>query len=293
MFDPRRHAVRPDLADSRLADLLPEDHPVVDGALEQVIAPVVPIFAHPSGTAERCSEALLGEQVMVFEDRDGFSWCQLQTDGYVGYIPTAALTPEVATPTHQVSAVRTFVYGDPDYKSVVSAALFMGAEVTVSATDPDGFSQIGEGEWVFSAHLRPVKGDGASADPVEVARAFVQTPYLWGGRSSLGLDCSALVQRAFAASGLVLPRDSDLQESEPADWLEDRAGAEWASAQRGDLLFWPGHVGLVSGPDALVHATAHAMKVIEEPLSDAVARIEASGVGTPSLLRRPRLGQGV
>jgi len=290
MFDPRRHAVRPDLADSRLADLLPEDHAVVDGALEQVIAPVVPIFAHPSGTAERCSEALLGEQVMVFEDRDGFSWCQLQTDGYVGYIPTAALTPEVAAPTHRVSALRTFVYGDPDYKSGVSAALFMGAEVTVSATDPDGFSCIGEGEWVFSAHLSAI--DASAADPVAVALAFVETPYLWGGRSSLGLDCSALVQRAFAACGRTLPRDSDLQESEPADWLEDMPGAAWASAQRGDLLFWPGHVGLVSGPDALVHATAHAMKVVHEPLSEAVARIEESGVGTPSLLRRPRLGQG-
>jgi len=97
MFDPRRHAVRPDLADIRLAELLPEDHPVVDGALEQVIAPVVPIFAHPSGTAERASEALLGERVMVFEDREGFSWCQLETDGYVGYIPTAALSPEMSS----------------------------------------------------------------------------------------------------------------------------------------------------------------------------------------------------
>ena len=156
MFDPRRHAVRPDLADSRLADLLPEDHPVVDGALEQVIAPVVPIFAHPSGTAERASEALLGERVMVFEDRDGFSWCQLETDGYVGYIPTAALSPDVAEPTHRVSAVRTFVYSDPDFKSVVSAALFMGSDVVVSATDPDGFCQIGEREWVFSGHVSPV-----------------------------------------------------------------------------------------------------------------------------------------
>lgn len=291
MFDPRRHAVRPDLADSRLADLLPDDHAVVDGALEQVIAPVVPIFAHPSGTAERASEALLGERVMVFEDTEGFSWCQLQSDGYVGYIPTAALTPEVAEPTHRVSALRTFVYADPDYKSGVSAALFMGSEVTVQATDPEGCAQIGEGEWVFGGHLAAL--DAREADPVDVAERFLATPYLWGGRSSLGLDCSALVQRAFAACGKVLPRDSDLQESEPVDWLEDVPGTDWQdAAQRGDLLFWPGHVAMVCANDALIHASAHAMAVVREPLAEAVARIEAAGMGGPRLIRRPRLGEG-
>ncbi|MDA9175952.1 NlpC/P60 family protein [Alphaproteobacteria bacterium] len=291
MFDPRRHAVRPDLADSRLAELLPEDHPVVDGALEQVIAPVVPIFAHPSGTAERASEALLGERVMVFEDREGFSWCQLETDGYVGYIPTAALSPEMVEPTHRVSALRTFVYSDPDFKSGVSAALFMGSDVAVSAVDPDGFSQIGEREWLFSAHLSAVSA-GPETDPVAIAAQFLHTPYLWGGRSSLGLDCSALVQRAFAGCGRTLPRDSDLQESEPVDWLEDMAGAEWAQARRGDLLFWPGHVALVSAPQTLIHASAHAMAVVQEPLAEAVARIEATGVGTPSLVRRPAFVAG-
>ena len=286
MFDPRRHAVRPDLADSRLADLLPEDHPVVDGALEQVIAPVVPIFAHPSGTAERASEALLGERVMVFEDRDGFSWCQLETDGYVGYIPTAALSPDVVEPTHRVSAVRTFVYSDPDFKSVVSAALFMGSDVVVSATDPDGFCQIGEREWVFSGHVSPVAAV-SETDPMAVAEQFLHTPYLWGGRSSLGLDSAALVQRAFAACGRSLPRDSDLQESEPADWLDDHDGAAWAQALLGDLLFWPDHVALVSAPETLIHASVHAMAVVQEPVAQAVARIEATGIGAPRLIRRP------
>ncbi|MAW51499.1 MAG: peptidase P60 [Geminicoccus sp.] len=290
MFDPRRHAVRPDLADSRLADLLPEDHPVVDGAVEQVIAPVVPIFAQPSARVERASEALLGERVMVFEDREGFSWCQLQSDGYVGYIPTAALSPELSEPTHRVQALRTFVYADPDFKSPVSAALFMGSEVNVSATDPDGFSQIADGEWVFSAHLTGVST--RAANPVVVAETFLHTPYLWGGRSSLGLDCSALTQLAFAACGLELPRDSDLQEAEDVAWLEDRPGTDWADAQRGDLLFWPGHVALLTEPGGLIHASEHAMAVVREPLAEAVARIEASGVGQPSLLRRPRSGEG-
>ena len=193
MFDPRRHAVRPDLADSRLADLLPEDHAVVDGALEQVIAPVVPIFAQPDARAERTSEALLGERVMVFEDRDGFSWCQLQTDGTVGYIPTAALSPDIAEPTHQLGALRSFVYATPDLHGAVSAALSMGSEVRVEEQDGD-FSRIGPDEWVFTGHL--LAADAAAADPVTVAQMFLHTPYLWGGRSSLGLDCSALVQRA-------------------------------------------------------------------------------------------------
>ena len=142
MFDPRRHAVRPDLADSRLADLLPEDHAVVDGALEQVIAPVVPIFIQPDARAERASEALLGEQVMVFEDRDGFSWCQLQADGTVGYIPTAALSPDIAEPTHWLKALRSFVYATPDLHGAVSAALSMGSEVRVEEQVED-FSCIG------------------------------------------------------------------------------------------------------------------------------------------------------
>lgn len=290
MFDPRRHAVRPDLADSRLTDLLPDDHPVVDGAVEQVVAPVVPIFAQPSASVERASEALLGERVMVFEDKDGFSWCQLLSDGYVGYIPTAALSPEVVEPTHRVQALRTFVYADPDYKSGVSAALFMGAEVCVHATDADGFAQIGAGEWVFADHLRPISA--VETDPVAVAGLFLHTPYLWGGRSSLGLDCSALTQRAFAACGLALPRDSDLQEAEPVAWLEDQPGAQWTAAERGDLLFWPGHVALVDAPGHLLHASANAMAVVREPLAQAVARIEASGVGPPRLLRRPRIGEG-
>ena len=286
MFDPRRHAVRPDLADSRLADLLPEDHPVVDGALEQVIAPVVPLFAQPDARYERATEALLGERVMVFEDKDGFSWCQMQSDGYVGYIPTAALTPEVVEPTHRVAALRTFVYGDPDMKSPVSAAVFMGAEVAVAGEDPDtGMVQIGEGEWVFAAHLSAV--DAVASDPVAVAETFLHTPYLWGGRSSLGLDCSALTQRAFAACGRVLPRDSDLQETEPCDWLSDDLGQDWKAARRGDLVFWEGHVALMASDTHLVHASAHTMTVCHEDLATAVARIEAAGSGLPTLVRRP------
>ena len=292
MFDPRRHAVRPDLADSRLADLLPEDHAVVDGALEQVIAPVVPIFAQPDARVERASEALLGERVMVFEDRDGFSWCQLQTDGTVGYIPTAALSPDIAEPTHRLGALRSFVYATPDLHGAVSAALSMGSEVRVEEQDGD-FSRIGPDEWVFTGHL--LAADAAADDPVTVAAMFLHTPYLRGGRSSLGLDCSALVQRAFAACGRDLPRDSDMQAGDALDWFDDSLGADWQEASEGagtalrgsDLLFWDGHVGLMVDEKHLIHASAHAMAVVTEPLAQAVARIEAAGAGLPTLVRRP------
>ena len=292
MFDPRRHAVRPDLADSRLADLLPEDHAVVDGALEQVIAPVVPIFAQPDARADRASEALLGERVMVFEDRDGFSWCQLQTDGTVGYIPTAALSPDIAEPTHRLGALRSFVYASPDLHGAVSAALSMGSDLRVEEQDGD-FSRIGPDEWVFTGHL--LAADAAADDPVTVAEMFRHTPYLWGGRSSLGLDCSALVQRAFAACGRDLPRDSDMQAGDALDWLDDSVGdgfgtdwqADATALQRGDLLFWDGHVALMVDDSQLIHASAHAMAVVTEPLAQAVARIEAAGEGLPTLARRP------
>ncbi|MBB25403.1 MAG: hypothetical protein CME02_07765 [Geminicoccus sp.] len=292
MFDPRRHAVRPDLADSRLADLLPEDHAVVDGALEQVSAPVVPIFAQPDARAERASEALLGERVMVFEDRDGFSWCQLQADGTVGYIPTAALSPDIAAPSHRLGALRSFVYATSDLHGTVSAALSMGSEVRVEEQDGD-FSRIGPDEWVFTGHL--LAADDVADDPVTVAAMFLHTPYLRGGRSSLGLDCSALVQRAFAACGRALPRDSDMQAGDALDWLDDSLGADWQEAsegagtalQRCDLLFWDGHVGLMVDEKHLIHASADAMAVVTESMAQAVARIEAAGAGLPTLVRRP------
>ena len=168
----------------------------------------------------------------------------------------------------------------------------MGSEVRVEEQGED-FSRIGPDEWVFTGHL--LAADAAADDPVTVAEMFLHTPYLWGGRSSLGLDCSALVQRAFAACGRDLPRDSDMQAGDALDWLDDGFGAslgkDWQAdakaLRRGDLLFWDGHVALMADDSQLIHASAHAMAVVTEPLAQAVARIEASGAGLPTCVRRP------
>ena len=287
MFDPRRHAVRPDLADSRLSNLLPDDHPVVDGALEQVIAPVVPLFVEPNARSARASEVLLGEQVMVFEDREGFSWCQVQADSSVGYIPTAALSPDVVEPSHRVGALRSFVYAAPDPESSVSAALSMGAQTQVAGAEVGGFRCIGPDEWVFMDHLVTI--DHRVSDPVAVAEMFLHTPFLNGGRSSLGLDGAGLVQLAFAACGRSLPREADLQAAEPLDWLDDCAGRDWEGGRRGDLVFWDAacHAGIMVGSQHIIHASAQAMAVVVEPIAQAVVRIESSGGGRPTQLRRP------
>jgi cell wall-associated NlpC family hydrolase len=238
----------------------------------QVIEPSVPLRSRPDAAASWTTEALFGETVRVFEARNGWAWVQLVVDGYVGYMHAGALNPHVEPSTHRVAALGTWLYPAADMKVPPSASLSMTAYLAVRDVGPS-FARLADGRFVPVQHIAPL-ADVAS-DHVRVARAFLGVPYQWGGKTRAGLDCSGLVQVALAACGIAAPRDSDMQASELGDSIDP--GHDLANVQRGDFIFWKGHVGIVSDADALLHANAFHMAVVEEPLRAAVARIAAAG----------------
>jgi cell wall-associated NlpC family hydrolase len=217
----------------------------------------------------------------LFDESEGWAWVQLARDGYVGYMPSEGLVSAVTTPTHRVAVLRTYVYPSPDIKTPPLALLSLNALLPAVAQE-GRFLALKSGGFVIAEHTR--KLDEHARDFVDVALAFRGTPYLWGGRTSLGVDCSGLVQLASEAAGLACPRDADMQAEEvgrPLDWQV--AG----TLARGDLVFWDGHVGIMSGAHDLVHASAYHMVVVEEPLAEACARIAAAGGGESIGARRP------
>ncbi|MFG1372799.1 NlpC/P60 family protein [Xanthobacter oligotrophicus] len=274
--DPRLTPARPDLAAAALKGQV-EAARYVEGDVRRVAVPVAPLRRRPASDAPLETQALFGETVRVFEDDpEGWSWVQLEADRYVGYLPTEALAAPGPAPTHTVRALRTFLFPGPDIKLPPREALVLGSKVAVRevrggfAVTPDGFLPV--------VHLaEPAEREG---DFVAVAARFLGVPYLWGGRSSLGLDCSGLVQTALAATGVAAPRDSDMQEAA----LGEAVPLD-AEPRRGDLLFWPGHVGIVEAADTLLHANAFHMEVAREPLAEALARIAAAGLELRSIRR--------
>jgi cell wall-associated NlpC family hydrolase len=277
--DPRRHAYRAGLAAESLRGLV-EAPRYVEGVRRQVEAPALPLRREPRFDAILDSEALFGEALTVFEESEGWAWVQLCRDAYVGYMPSEGLTYAVITPTHRVAALRTYLYASPDIKKPPLALLSLNALLSV-AGEEGRFLALNSGGFVIAEHLR--KLDEPARDFVDVALGFRGTPYLWGGRTSLGVDCSGLVQLASEAAGLPCPRDTDMQANEvgrPLDW---RGGGTLA---RGDLVFWDGHVGIMTSGQDLVHASAYQMMVVEEPLAEARARIGAAKGGDIVGVRR-------
>jgi cell wall-associated NlpC family hydrolase len=279
-LDPRLHAFRSDLADARLKGKV-ESARFVEGAPRRVVAPAAPIKRTPRSDAGLESEALFGETFVVFEDAaEGWSWGRLETDCYVGYVPTDALGPALPEPTHRVTALRTFLYPGPDLKLPARSCLSLGARLALAGTaETRGTSYRllagGEGA-VAAAHVAPLSAP-AESDFVAVAERFQGTPYLWGGRTSIGLDCSGLVQLALMAAGHTAPRDTDLQETMIGHPVE-----EGSPLRRGDLVFWAGHVAIMIDGEYMIHASGHHMAVVIEPLADAVGRIGAfRGVRRP------------
>jgi cell wall-associated NlpC family hydrolase len=206
---------------------------------------------------------------------------QLALDGYVGYVPDTALREDAPKPTHRVGALRTFVYPGRSMKLPPLEALSIGARVAVAGAI-DEFLILADGGYVIAAHLTPL--DSAEPDFVGVAERFLHVPYLWGGKTSLGLDCSGLTQISLAAAGIAAPRDTDLQEAalgRPVAFDDSLAGL-----RRGDLVFWKGHVGIMTDPETLLHATAYTMTVMSEPLRVARDRIAARSFGAITSIRR-------
>lgn len=280
ILDPRLTPARADLAASHLRGQV-EARAFADPEPGFVVAPSAALRREPRPDAPLDTEALRGEAVQVYERFEGWAWVQLALDGYVGYLPDTALRAQAPSPTHRVSALRTFVYPGRSMKLPPLEALSIGARVAVTGA-VDEFLVLADGGHVIAAHLAPL--DSAEPDFVAVAERFLHVPYLWGGKTSLGLDCSGLTQLALASAGIVAPRDTDLQEAALGRALD--VDESLAGLQRGDLVFWKGHVGIMTDAETLLHATAYTMTVMREPLRVARDRIAAKSFGAITSIRR-------
>jgi cell wall-associated NlpC family hydrolase len=270
-LDPRCNAVRADLAAESLRGQVAAPRYVV-GSPGQIIRAAVPLRKTPVPSAGLETEALFGERVTVFDVADGWAWVQLETDRYVGYLPADTITADITTTTHRVKAIGTFVYAVPDIKSPPIMHLSLNAALAVADSD-ERFHRLATGGYVFARHVAEI--GWRDRDFAEVAERLMGTPYLWGGRTRIGLDCSALVQLSLAACGVPAPRDSDMQRDTLGEAVAIPHDLE--GFQRGDLLFWGGHVGIMSDGVMLLHANAHHMAVTIEPLPEAMARISGTG----------------
>lgn len=266
--DPRVTLARPDLADRRLEGLVAAERYQASTPMACAV-PVAAIRAAPSPDAEQWDQLLAGELFRVLEVKDGFAWGQAPRDGYVGFVEAASLAPAGDPPTHAVGAIRTYAFSRPDIKSRPAGLYSLNALVTVEAREGRFAKGVGTG-WFIEAHLSPI-GRG-ERDYVAVAERFLGAPYQWGGRESLGLDCSGLVQQALYACGRACPRDTDMQRAFFPEIAEDQR-------RRGDLVFWKGHVAILLDRDTILHANAHHMAVAIEPLAEAIVRVEAAGGG--------------
>ncbi|WP_306117415.1 MULTISPECIES: NlpC/P60 family protein [unclassified Roseitalea] len=282
--DPRLNAYRPDLADARLRGRV-EAGRFVDGQPRTVVVPVAEIRRNPSPDSSLDTQFLAGDRLEVFEEAEGWAWVKGERDGYVGYAPARALAPVEQTAEgvpHRVCVPRTFLYPEPDMKRPALDTLPMGACAGIVETVAHGtmrFVRLGSGAFGFAGHFRPA--DEHAPDYVAVAERLLHTPYLWGGTSGFGLDCSGLVQLAMLMAGERVVRDTYMQEAAIGTPI-DRANR----LARGDLVFWDGHVGIMRDGETLLHANAGTMDVTSEPLAQALERIGAV-YGPPTAFRRP------
>jgi cell wall-associated NlpC family hydrolase len=278
-FDKRLTPARPDLAaESLRGQVMAASY--ATGRRMQVRVSHVNVQRKPSDDAPTDTQALNGETLMAYEERGGWCWVQLERDRYVGYICAEALTENIVKPSHRVCARHTMIYSAPDIKSPPLDALPFGAEVHILAAD-GAFSQTGSG-YIFSRHLAP--NDRPLGEFVGLAEIFLHTPYLWGGKTDMGIDCSGLAQVALAAAGVDAPRDTDMMEAalgRPVDVDGNLRGL-----RRGDLVFWRGHVGVMQSEDLLLHANAHFMMVTSEPLIVARDRIRRNASSEITSVRR-------
>lgn len=246
---------------------------ITNGQKMRVAVPLVDLDRAPDGPRDR--QLGFGADVTLIEQRGDRAFVQAAADGYCGWVPVAALTAHRPTITHRVSAPATHVYPNATMKEREISTLSIGARLAVAGIE-GRFARLVTGGFVPVQHLSQTP----ATDPAAVALTLLGTPYLWGGNSRAGIDCSGLAQAAFAACGVTIPGDSDLQNA---------AFPKTSKIARNDLLFWPGHVALALDATTMIHATAFAMSVITENIAAAIARIDAGGEGPFLGARRPRL----
>lgn len=277
-LDRRLHAFRPDLADEALQGQVTAER-FVSGEPARVVAPVAALRRLPDPVSGIDTELLLGETVHVFERKDGWLWVQADHDGYVGYMLEAEVgAPEEAT--HIVRVQRTFLYPEPELRRPPAASLSMGSRVRIvgeAETRGTRYLTLADGRALVASHCAPL-AQRVEDDYVEIAARFLGTPYLWGGRSGFGIDCSALVQISLMMVGQTAPRDSDMQVA-----MGTEIGRE--ELRRGDLVFWKGHVGIMEDEHTLLHSNGHSMTVAREGFEAAVERIGWL-YGLPTACRR-------
>jgi cell wall-associated NlpC family hydrolase len=274
-LDLRTTLVRDGIAAVSLEGVVPAEVYLEPKAM-RCVASAAAIRAAADAGSEQMDQLLYGERFDVIDEDKGFLLGQSARDGYVGWVEAAQLSEQLVEPTHRVAALRTYAFAGPSIKSKAVALYSLNALLAVEAEEGK-LSKLVDGGWVATAHLAPL-GD-FDDDMAGVAERYVGAPYLWGGRESLGLDCSGLVQQALFACGRACPRDADQQEA-----LGETIGRQ--TFGRGDLVFWKGHVAIGLDNERIVHANGHHMATVVEPLDGAIARIRAAGSGEPTSFRR-------
>lgn len=281
-LDPRLHAFRDDLAAASLQDRVRAPR-YSEGEIRQVAAPSAPIRVSPRFDATLATEALSGELLTVYDIRDGWAWVQLRDDGYVGYTPLDGLSTMVEENTYRVSARLTYLYPAPDMKRPPVTKMSFSCTVAPIGKLEGRFVELSRGGFIFADHLVGIRE--RAKDFARVAERLVGVPYLWGGKTTLGIDCSGLVQLAQMAAGIPCLRDSDMQLSSAGDPIDP---SNLDAIQRGDLLFWKGHVAIAQSADWMIHASGHHMEVVVEQIRRAVERT-AETHGPLLAILRPNL----
>lgn len=280
-LDPRLNAYREDLADIRLEGQV-QARRFVAGEAGSIAVPVAPIRRRPDRAAGVESELLFGEDVRIFERADGWAWLQSRFDGYTGYVEQAMLSTGTPRISHVVNVPRTFVYPEPELKRPHRMALSLGSRLSVDGLHENRgtpYAKLATGGYVFAGHL--TAANACREDYVAVAESLVATPYLWGGTSAFGVDCSGLVQLAMRMAGRMVLRDSDMQERSIGVALPAES-----SLRRGDLVFWKGHVAIFTDTESILHANGFTMQVSRESFVEALGRIRGA-YGEPTVFRRP------